>query len=311
MPERLDVTRSDQLLIEFHGPAVDDGRIEVSSFAPSLLAVQIIMGAAAQELYGPRTLARVKVAGTNQGSFGGLLEIMVTFLASDPAVAANALIGLLLGAREGTRAVSGLIGLAKARTSKDEVPSASTTPENGVVRIELGGETYETTEAALRLFRRRDIRDALDALFAIRSGATGIHRFTITSRQRQEAVDREDLAVQLGLPSAHVAYMMAASEVKPHEVRDLGIVEAEYEIVAVAFRPGSNWRLRNEDRAISARMDDLDFIDRMERRAVSSSQGDRIVCLVRTIERPWGGSTRKIRAIEKVISHIPLSDVDT
>lgn len=307
MSEAFDETRSDQFSIEFHGPAVDDGRIEVNSFAPSLLAVQVIMDAAAQQLYGPRTQTRVKVAGTNQGSFGGLLEIVVTFLTSDPVLATNTLIGLLIGVREGKRSLSGLIGLAKA--SKGETPSASTAAEDGVVRIKLGGETYETTEAALRLFRRKDIRDALDALISIRDGTTGIHRFTITSHHGHETVDREDVVVELSPLDEHVAYGLAAVElnVRPHELRELAIVEAEYEIVTVAFDPGSNWRLRNEDGTISARMDDQDFISRMAHRTESFSQGDRILCLMRIIERPWGRTTRKIRVIEKVIKHFPSS----
>ena len=31
----------------------------------------------------------------------------------------------------------------------------------------------------------------------------------------------------------------------------------------------------------------------------------------RTLERPWGGSTRKTRVIEKAIKHIPLSVSDS
>ncbi|MCY4498663.1 MAG: hypothetical protein OXC14_15425 [Rhodospirillaceae bacterium] len=282
------------------GPSIRDGRIEVYSLAPALLAAQQIMEAVGKELYGPRTQVRVRIVAHKAGSFWTILEPLVSFVANNPDVALDMAL----------RVTVSLISLAKKIGRS--FPSKTERISEGRCRVTVNGETFETSEVALRLLCRKDIQDAIEALVAIRGGTSGIHAFTIESDQGTEEVTQADWSEFLELPDEREVAdgAMASLSVAPfpRRERELGFREGEYEIVSVPLSGSRRWRLKDETGTISARMADERFLDKVNARSIRFARGDRLVCWVRSEEHPSRRGTRTRHVIEKVSAYLSQED---
>jgi hypothetical protein len=82
-------------------------------------------------------------------------------------------------------------------------------------------------------------------------------------------------------------------------------IQAAYTIVSLAFKSSNKWRLYDGNSAISAIINDKEFLDKVERNMIAFSKDDVLLCDVHLITRRTDSGLRTEYAIERVIEHIP------
>ncbi|CAM3067809.1 hypothetical protein KOXY103107_14220 [Komagataeibacter xylinus] len=212
---------------------------------------------------------------------------MVAFLSGPTITAAANLQSLLFG----NSVVDGVIYLIKKfrGTSPDKV----TPLKEGMVRLQYGDETVDISVESLKLLQSLPVRDSLQKIIEEPLKMDGIEVFEVRSGGKTtETVTREE-SVYFAKPSM------------PDEILVDDHRRAAFSIMALAFKDDNKWRLSNGEQTISAKIEDADFLRRVNENEVSFSKGDILICYLHVIQKRTDTGIKTDYIVDKVIDHKP------
>lgn len=286
--------------IEYSGPALRDGTMDVRDLAPALLGLGDACTRANRILNHGSTTAGVHVnADFQRGSF----DVLLTLVTSTPA---KDLLGQFADAAQvleylglGGGGAWGVVQLAK--WLKGRKPDAVEKAGPGIVSITIDNCTINVPRDTYELARNADIRRSLQKAVAPLNNE-GIDEVRLGAHDSPEpvSISRDELPAFSPAPEA---WDIDAVEVYR------STVHAPYEIVQIPFDDDLVWRLRELDEQrhrFSARMADEEFIADVREGRHSFTCGDIMVAdlMIENRLAPTGPTvTRTIMRVEKLIRH--------
>ncbi len=290
------MVQQSSLSISYDGPALQDGRIDVQTLAPALLAVGQLFDAANRVVYGEDATIKVHVSATRKGSFEVILGIdqnfiqqAIQFLNSKEVAAVINLNDLLIG---GGVALAGLLGFIKWLAGRD--PDSIEKISDDVVRITIEGNSIDVSNTVLRLYENLEVRDALHRLIADPLEQEGVEKFTVNNESLREQVSKEE-APSFRRPSF-------SEQLLTDETRQIA-----FSIVSLTFKEENKWRLHDGDASISATITDQEFLDRVAKNDIAFAKDDLLICEVRMKQFRSGNSLKTEHVIQKVLEHKPAA----
>ena len=284
----------------YDGSAVEDGEMEISQLAPSLLAFGKLVEAL--DVIGSGETGRVRVlvrADVHRGSFDiGLsldfLHSVKAWLMSPEGAAVGGLMGLLgLNAKDGVKGLIQAVRWLRGRKVKTKVVL-----EDGNVRIETADEDILIVPPTVaRAIDDPNTRQQLEK-FTEPLREEGLNHI------RFEGDDGRSEKIEAVEASSFVA---GAGSDPTSQAR----FRATYQVKRLYFERGKKWRLSNGAQTILAEIEDEEFWKRVEAADVAFSADDYLVCEVRMDQ--WLGSAPGLRTeyvVEQVIQHIPAPKQD-
>jgi hypothetical protein len=293
----------DHFRVVYDGPAVDDGEMEVSQLASSLLALgKLIENADAIRTGEPgRVKVRVK-SDVRRGSFD--VGIAVHWVASltDAATA-----WAMTPEGAGTLALLGIFGVnvkdAAVLGGKGVIQVVRWLRGRRVKRIVVlqDGNTVLVAEDDEKL----DVDPLVARLVDEPSIRQPLERFT--DPLREDGVEEVRFEAMPGEPVERIAANEAPSFVASagSDPSSSDTFRATYQIKRLFFERGRKWRLSNGAQTIQAEIEDDDFWRKVEASDVSFSKDDYLVCSVRMDQWLSASGLRTEYVIEQVEQHLP------
>jgi len=286
--------------IAYLGPDVDDGSMDVADLAPALLAASRLVTAANRVLNQDRAEVRVRVAALRSGSFEVELQVLSSIWEQ-----AKALVG-----RDDIQAAKELLewlGLAAGATGVTLIPLIRFLRGRRIRRLarrdelvviyvetEAGEETIEVSEPVARLATDEVVRRSLTELTNPLT-KEGIESLEIRAEGR--VIERVTAAEAEAFAEAPTADRPLVSDVR----------EQSFEIVSLAFKEENKWRLSDGNSTISVTIEDRDFLDQVNRSAISFSKHDVLRCRVRFEQIQTASGLKTLYTVEKVLQHVPAA----
>lgn len=274
---------SREFIVAFEGSAVDDGRMPVRDFAPSLLALADLTTEANDVSAAGATAVSLDIRTFSRGSFEVWVALMAVagVLNSDAVTAANNLISLTTDALDLLRRING-------RRIDSRTPLGP-----GEIRIELSDkQTIIAARDVLPLVERTTFRENARG-FILPLKRTGIDLLRITA----------DGHPTLEIPKTDAE---AFDEPPPGD----RVIERTSEIVLrltvtdPSFVEGHKWRLFDGEHIDWYEMRDERFRERVRDRLEAFRNGDSLICTIAFEQlRIESGEPRTERAILEVLDH--------
>lgn len=278
----------------YDGPAVEDGEMEISQLAPSLMALGKLIEAVDLSLNGDVGRVRVKVrADARRGSFDVGIALDFAHAVKEWLLSPN---GTALANLAGITGISGAIGFTGlfqlVRWLRGRRVKAKVVIEDGRVRIETSdGDFTVVTEPVARLIDDGVVRQQLER-FTDPLRSEGIESIRFNTESAPGEIIRSDEAA---------AFTATAGSDPTSQSR----FRATYQIKRLYFERGKKWRFSSGAQTILAEVADEAFWRRVEASEVRFSADDYLVCEVRMDQ--WLGSAglRTEYVVERVLEHIP------
>ena len=289
---------SSRVRVVYDGPAVEDGEMDVSQLAPSLLALGKLIENADAVLTGETSRVRVRVSSdVRRGSFDvGIVvafdsawDLAKSWVMSSEGMTTTSILSLL--GLNGTAATKTLIQALKWAKGR-KITTKTTLGDGNTELAVLDGDTLTVPTAVARLFDEPSVRLPLE-------------RFT--DPLREDGIDAIRFEDELGLVRDQITAFEANAFIAAGgaEPTSSSRFTATYQIKRLHFEPGKKWRLSSGAQAIFADIEDADFLERIQKSEERFSANDYLVCEVRMDQ--WLGPTglKTEYAIERVVEHIP------
>lgn len=283
------------LTIAYDGPALRDHAMDVRDLAPAMMGLGQLFDAANTALNGDSARVRVQVKATEPGCFQISFEViqsfgehLVTLFSGQAATAAANLVTLITGA---TVTGIGLFGLI-LKLKGDKIDKIDHLPEN-MVRIKIGDVSLDIPVTLLRLYQDVPVRSAAQKVIEEPLKQEGIDSFEV----------REAEKVVIRINKSQASYFE-----KPH-IPDSTLVDdtrrSAFSIISLAFKEDNKWRLNDGTNAISATIEDADFLSKVDANQVSFSKGDILICDVRVVQKQTDSGLKTEYTVIRVIEHRP------
>lgn len=290
---------TESLTLVFDGSGLQSHEIDVKDLGQALIAMGDLIQAANAEINGNSTHVEVKVKAHKQGSFE--VEFLVQALQSakplldfaqqnkDAIEAANGLLDLLFKAV----AISGGLGggaIALIKWLKGKKPEKIERQKNGDVYVYVENVIFVTNDNAIKLAKSIAVRKPVKEL---------------VSTLKQNGID----ILKIKRPSKPVL------EVKKSEVGYFDYQDEEeliedtrkmnLQIVKLSFKENDKWQMTDGGKPFSVTIEDVDFLNRVQKREVAFANGDYLSCDV--LEKQYRSSSglKMQYTITKVHNHVP------
>jgi hypothetical protein len=280
------------MTLQYEGPAVESGAMDVRQLAPALLATADLMREGHALLDVPGPVPEVHVQATRPGSF------YVDLLVADPKIGqqivdlltsrtttAGATLGTLVGSVVGSFQLVAWLRNRKIAKTEPVVP--------GRVRVTMAdGTTLEIPPETLRLALDAEYRRQLQAVVRPLAAQTGVTTLTVRT---------EDASATVTEPDA------PAFEVPPVVQEDLGAFDTEVVLrpVNVAFSEGNKWRFSDGENTFHAAIEDPAFMQSVDLGTERFAKNDMLRVLLRTHQmRGADGNLHTERTVVRVLQHI-------
>jgi hypothetical protein len=281
--------------LQYEGPAVDAGTMDVRTLAPALIAAADAMREAHALLEIPGPAPRVEIRATRPGSF--IVDLLIAegaenlyqqaiAIFTSPAVTADAGLMSLI------TTVIGSVGIVK-RVRNHKINRIEQNPSNATVIILEDGTRIEVpTAGTLRLVVDADFRRSLHSMVEPLAGEKGVNRLTLNDGDQSETVSDGDLP---------------AFDVPPALEEDLGETQTTVVLrpVSVAFTEGNKWRFSDGDATFFAAIEDPAFLAAVNLGTERFAKNDMLRVELRSRQTRDASGLHVERAVTRVIQHIP------
>lgn len=293
----------DHFRIVYDGPAVEDGEMDVSQLASSLLALgKLIENADAIRTGEPgRVKVRVK-ADVLRGSFDvgiavhwieGFKDAAIAWALTPEGAGTLALLGFLgFNVKDATKlGGKGVIQVVRWLRGR-RVARQIILQDGNTTLVAEDGEQLDVDSTVARLVDDPTIRQPLE-------------RFT--EPLRDDGVEEIRFEESAGEPIERIVSDEAPSFTASAgaEPSSSDTFRATYQIKRLFFDRGRKWRLSNGAQTIQAEIEDEDFWRRVETSEVSFARDDYLVCTVRMDQWLSSNGLRTEYVIARVEQHIP------
>lgn len=283
-----------QFSISYDGEALRSHSMDVRDLAPALLSLGKLFDESNRVLNGNKASVKLQVKAHEEGSFEVLLELYQTygervtrFLTGEVITSALTLKELLLTAGGVGASLYALI--KKLKGSK---PDRITNLENGMVRIEISGESFEISLKLISLFQDIEVRRAAEEVLKP-LGKPGIDTFQIKHKSETvEMVTKEELE------------FFSISKIEDEKILESEQTTA-FSIVSLAFKDDNKWRLHDGSSTLSVIIRDEDFLRKIDSNSLSFAKGDVLICRVRTTQWQTPNGLRSEHIVTEVLEHKP------
>ena len=281
--------------IVFYGEALQDHTMDVRDLAPALLSLSQLFDETSRLLYGDKVDVRLHVKAVEAGCFSvdiGLAQSLFSqftdLFNSDEVNAALNLKEIIIG----SGVAYGLFRLIK-RLKGQPAPKV-TDLENGAVRIETDGESFDVPKDLLRAYNETSIRKAIEK---------------VTAPLDKEGIDQ--IVIRSGKDVIETIYK------ENKEYFSLPVIEGEEEILrntrkgafsieSLTFKEKNKWRLNDGGNTVSVTIADLDFLQKVKNNQVSFSKSDILICEIEDIWTMQGGKLSSEHNVVKVLEYRPV-----
>jgi hypothetical protein len=279
------------MTLQYEGPAVDSGAMDVRQLAPALIATADVMRAAHALLNVPGPSPQVNIQATRPGSF--IVDLQV----ADPGIGSQ-ILGLLVSrGADGAVNLGAMVTLVVSsigavRWLRNRKIARTERPTPDLVRIVIDDSTtLEIRPEALRLMMDAGYRRALRAMVEPLTGDQGIRRLTVNADDQGETVASADVP---------------AFDVPPATEEDLGesVSEVVLRPVNVAFTEGNKWRFNDGETTFHAAIDDIGFLSRVDAGTEWFAKNDMLRVRLRTRQRRDAEGLHTERTVTEVLDHL-------
>ena len=259
-----------QFSIRYEGPAVASGAMDVSDFAPALLALGDLVAAANRELNPDRQITvKTYVTATSKSSFGALLEIvqgnlplLVDATFSYVATASD-LKSQLFGR-------NGLLPFIKEAAGRHVTKEGSDEEGKPIVRFEGDNNTINIEPTIYNLYSDKGARESVEAVVEP------------LKREGIQTLSFDDVSGPFAIEESESEYFALP---RGSVLVDDNTTTRTLSIVALSFIEGQTWRLSDGSTIYYATIEDEEFWTKVVNREVRFAAGDILVCEFRT--RTW------------------------
>lgn len=282
----------------FDGPAVEDGEMDVSQLAGSLLALGKLIEATDAIISGETNRIKVRVTSdVRRGSFDvGIVlaldsawDVAKAWVMSPEGMTTTSILSLL-----GLNAAGGMKGLIQTvRWLKGRRIGRKVTLEDGNTILELDdGDSTVVSPGVARLVDEPQVRQPLE-------------RFT--QPLREDGID----VIRFEQTPGHISEQIKAEEAPAFEATagseptSCSRFQATYQIKRLHFEEGKKWRLSSGSHTIFALIEDKQFWDRVGKSEEAFASGDYLVCDVRMDQWLGPSGLKTEYFVERVVEHIP------
>lgn len=294
--------------LTFDGPALDAHEIDARNLGQSLIAMGDLIQAVNTNVNGSSTYVEVKVKAHTAGSFEvdfllqaieaakPLLEIAK--LHQEDISIANELLELLFkatgivvaGGIAAKNAGGGLIALLK--WLKGRKPEKIERRENGDIHIHIGDTYFVTNDNTLKIARNINVRKSAKELVSTLK-QSGINIIKVKCPSREE----------LTITKSEVGYFDYNDEEELTETpRKMNL-----QIVKLSFKEGDKWQMTDGGKPFSVTIEDVDFLNRVQKREVAFANGDYLECDVLEKQYNTASGLKLQYTITQVHDHIPAA----
>lgn len=289
-----------RFLIKFDGPAIENGEIDITDFAPAVLSLGELFRATSQTFNRDRAEATIKLKATNEGSFEALLMLDVSFLEvaadffgdKDKIAHAQEIIDLLLSCTAVAGGTGGgLFWLIKALKGKkpDKVQEAE-----GGVNVTINGDVYLMDKSVIDLYENPQVRQKLEASTRVLD-RPGIDNLSF--------IGEKPGATQLTIKKSERQYFTLPERDDTEEETKELVEEKWLKALSIHFKEGNKWRFTDGENEFYASVEDVDFINKVDNGEIRFLKGDVYVCTVSTTQTLTSAGLKQERRILKVLEH--------
>lgn len=281
--------------IAYDGEALRDHSMDVQTLAPALMGFGTLMDAANRVVNGDESKIKLQIKALEGGSFQIVFEIVETFyrqirdILTGPDATAAANLITFLGFTSGV--AWNLLRLLKEFHGKNPDKISKLDPDT--LRLQFGDQTIEVPVQVVRLFQDVSVRTAVEKVISDPLKSKGIDSFYVRDRKTGEEVINvsSDESVYYNLP-----------EIGDDIVSDV-VYKSAFTILSLAFKDDNKWRLNGGDGVISARIEDEEFLKRVDNSEESFSKGDILFCEVRLVQKKSDSGLKNEYTIIRVLDH--------
>lgn len=293
----------DHFRVVYDGPAVEDGEMDVSQLASSLLALGKLIENADAIRTGEAGRVRVRVqSDVKRGSFDvgiavhwieGLKDAALAWALTPEGAGTLALLGLSGFNLKDAAAFSGKGVIQVVRWLRGRRIASQTILKDGnTTIIAEDGEQLTVDPTVARLVDDPTIRQPLERFTdPLRDDGVEAIRFEATPGVVSERIVAEEAE----------SFVAAAGS----DPSSSDTFRATYQIKRLFFDRGRKWRLSSGAQTIQAEIEDADFWAKVDSSAVSFSKEDYLQCQVRMDQWLTPSGLRTEYTIIKVEQHIP------
>jgi hypothetical protein len=303
----LDRVSKENFQIVYDGEALSSGYMDVYELAPALLSVGDLVKSANSLLNGKESSASVLVESDfKRGSFeiSLLLDqvpVVATALPGQEAIGAAGLVSLIFGTLKHKEIIESLLDLwkkLKGEKPKEIIRNHST----GLTMIVTGNDNKISVSPELgRLYEDDKTRQSTAKILSP-VGRTGISGFE--ARQNNQVltrVEKADLPEWIRDDRDLVPEMQVAEAAVERNTRDTMLT-----IVRPNFDKKGQWGFAEGSAKFSAKMEDREFLNRVQNREISFQSGDVFRVRLRTEQLiEADGKLRTSHIIEEILQHTP------
>jgi hypothetical protein len=278
--------------VVYDGEALLTNRMDVRDLGPALMSLGQLFDEANRVLNDNKTEIRLNVRATAAGSFQvdfeltqSLLHQLTSFLQGDLIRNALTLKELIFGiAATG----GGLFWLL--RKLKGQKPNRIIDVGQGMVRVDIDGDSFTVPLKVLKLYQDLGVRNAVENTLKPLENS-GIDTFEVKDGNTSiQCVNKADIR--------YFKTPVLEEQVILQDTRQIA-----YSIVSLSFREDNKWRLFDGSNTIHAALKDEAFLHKVEAGLISFTKGDMLICEVNITQKHTQAGLKMDYEIVKVLEH--------
>ena len=260
--------------IAYTGPALDQGVMDVRDLAPSLLAFADLVNDVNKAIGGEQKIqVLLNQDSLQRGSFDittilqcSILEQAKLFMSMADENGLTAVMDILGWGAQGAGTAGGIFSLIKwirGRKIKD-----AESKENKFILHLDEGEVIVTTNNIMKVYLNADCRRSIEKVLTPLH-SEGIESFELRNPdcpQNKEAIE--------SIAKADAHYFKAPPVESIEQEENLPEQEITVKITSITFEKGNKWRLTDGNNTFWAKIEDEEFLSKVEQGNISFTNGD-------------------------------------